>query len=305
MTAGRSFRVAPIEPEHVQGVVKLYRAVAGFEGSVPEQGADLVEALLSHPSSQGGRAWRVALAQNGAVVGVLSVRFVGTKRTEISLAVNPAWRRRGIGKALLESVPEGKRLLVTSHANVEAATAFLEKAGFQERWRDVRMRRRGARSEPPKLPGWAELEEDWAKDPARYARAAREAFGDDDAPDEAMARALLSRPGARVLYLKTPQGDQGVSLVLGLPWAKKAERSAEGEPAVGLLERIGLAKPCRGKGLSRPFVRASLLLLEESGYEEIEVVADGRKEQAIDLYRREGFESIGEVIRWIRRDEES
>lgn len=305
MAARRQWTISPFSPDiHAAGVLKLWSAVGGFDGSVSARSSRELSALLAHPASKRGEAWRVAVAGNDAVVGVLEVRFVGTRRTELSLAVNPAWRRQGIARALVDALPTGRRLLAHSRASLDGATAFLTQAGFVERWRDVRLRRSAGDLEPPRLPSWASLEEDRSRDVDRFLRVAGEALAPDEIEDRDSAALLLGRPGTRVLYLQTPQGDQGVVVTSALLQAKKAERDAEGRPTVGVLEHVGLAKPCRGRGLSRPFVRAGLARLAKDGYQTLEVIADGRRDSAVDLYVKEGFEAVDEEIRWIRRDDE-
>ena len=303
MAAGRQWTVSPFSPSlHARGVLKLWSAISGFDGSVPARTEGELDLLLAHPSTEGARSWRVVVAGNDAVVGVLELRFIGTLRTELCIAVNPAWRRQGIGRALLAEVPAKKRLLTSSRKSHEGATAFLHAMGFSERWRDARLRRGAEPLEASKLPSWASLDEDLRRDAARLRRVAAQALAPEET-DELELEALLQRPGVRVLYLRTPDGDQGVLVTGPLERAKKAERDGDGQPTVGALERIGLAKPCRGRGLSRPFLRAGLRQLLTEGYAALEVIADGRREQAVDLYRREGFDAVDEEIRWIRRDD--
>jgi GNAT superfamily N-acetyltransferase len=300
----RQFDVRPFEAaKDRSGVLKLWAAVCGFDGSVPPVSPDHLDALLEDAATDGGSGWRVATAPNGAVVGVLDVYFVGSKRTRFSMAVNPAWRRSGIGARLLEELPGDKRLLTASRLSVDGATALLEKAGFSERHREARLRMPRVELDEIELPEWASLEEDESRDEGRFADACHEAFGEgEDGPG--VVSALLGRPGTRVTYLTTPQGDQGVCVVTALDRCKKSERTKDGEPRVGLLERVGLAKACRGKGLSRPFVRHGLRLLWDDGYEFFEVTADGRRPQAQKLYERDGFTEFDEDILWIRRDDE-
>lgn len=305
MAQTRQFDVLPFRSsEHRAGVLKLWAAVSSFDGSVPPRSPEHLDALLEHESSERGAPWRVALAPNGAVVGVLLVRFIGTRRTQIEVAVNPAWRRQGIGRRLLDEVPQNKRLLVASRASVEAATAFLTSLGFTERHRDARLRAPRYDVDVPDLPTWASVEEDTTRDPVRYARVAEIALSEDEREAVEVADALLGRPGTRVFYLKTPEGDQGLCLVTALDRSKKAERRSDGSTTVGLLEQIGLARACRGKGLSRPLVRFGLRALAEDDYGWFEVVSDGRRPQAQKLYEKEGFRVHDEDIHWIRKDDE-
>lgn len=305
MAQRRQFDVVPFRSsEHRGGVLKLWAAVSSFDGSVAPRSPEHLDALLAHESSERGAPWRVALAPNGAVVGVLLVRFIGTKRTQIEIAVNPAWRRQGVARKLLEQAPERKRLLVASRASVEAATAFLKASGFSERHRDPRLRAPRYDVEAPELPSWASVEEDTSRDPARYARVAALALSEDEREAVEVADALLGRPGTRAFYLRTPEGDQGICLITALDRSKKGERRADGSTTVGLLEQVGLARACRGKGLSRPLVRVGLRALAEEDYGWFEVVSDGRRPQAQKLYEKEGFTLHDEDIHWIRKDDE-
>lgn len=305
MATTRHFDVVPFRSsEHRSGVLKLWAAVSSFDGSVPPRSPEHLDALLSHESSERGAPWRVALAPNGAVVGVLLVRFIGTKRTQIEIAVNPAWRRQGVATKLLEQAPERKRLLVASRASVEAATAFLSSAGFSERHRDARMRAPRYDVDAPELPSWAQVEEDTTRDPVRYAAVAERALSEDEREAAPVVDALLGRPGTRVFYLQSPEGDQGLCLVTALDRSRKAERRADGSTTVGLLEQVGLTRACRGKGLSRPLVRVGLRALAEEDYGWFEVVSDGRRPQAQKLYEREGFKLHDEDVHWIRKDDE-
>lgn len=305
MVSRRQWTIARFDPAaHSAGVLRLWAAVSGFDGSVPARSADELDALLAHPAAERGQAWRVAVAGNDAIVGMLEVRFIGTKRTELSVAVNPAWRRQGIGRALLASLPEGKRLLASSKRSLEGSAAFLEALGFAERWSDPRLRRSTEGVKSPKLPGWATLEEEPGQDLSRLLRVARVAVGPDEIDGDGDGSLLLARPKARVLYLRTPQGDQGLLVVGAQTRAKRADRDAEGQAKVAVMEHIGLAKDCRGKGLSRPFVQAGIALLARAGFADVEVVVDGRRDAARDLYQKLGFEVVDEEVRWIRRDDE-
>src|SRR5690606_17916230 len=124
----------------------------------------------------------------------------------------------------------------------------------------------------PSLPAWASIEEDTTRDPHRYARVAALALSEDERESLEMADVLLGRPATRVFYLRTPEGDQGLCLVTALGRSKKSERRSDGSPTVGLLEQVGLARACRGKGLSRPLVRAGLRALAEDDYGWFEVI---------------------------------
>jgi mycothiol synthase len=295
--------VRPFAHDDSDPVLRLLEAVGGFDGSVATLTRPELDLLGSHPTTEHSALWRVAYTEGG-VVGVMLVRHLGTKRTRFSLAVNPAFRRQGIGRALVGELPTGRRLLVSSRGSREGAAAFLGKVGFEERHRDKRLRRDLDELPAYQLPSWASLDVDDSLDPDRY-HAVSNAALDDPEPDINLVRAHLAAVKARVAYLRTPQGDQGLIFVRALDRAKRSELDETGISSVGLLSDIGLAKACRGKGLSRPLMRAGLELMQGLGFRAAEVVADGRRERAAELYKADGFEEHDTEIRWIRRDDEA
>lgn len=261
-----------------------------------------IDARLAHPAHRKGASWRVAVAGNGAIVGALEVGFVGSVRTELLLGVNPAWRRQGIGRALLDEAPQERRLLVTSRASAQGASELLSSAGFSERYREARMRRKAKGLEPLEVPDGGRVEVDPGRDVKRLVAALQNVFGDDGETDEGLVAAWLARPGCKALYLTLARRDYGVCLVAGSEHAKKSERNASGEPTIGVVEQVGLAKAMRGKGMSRPLVRAGLLELARGGFVELEVSADRRRDSAVELYEAEGFALVDDDIHWMRRE---
>lgn len=297
-------QIAPFDLDtHTQSVLKLYHQVASFDASVPRSTALEVMARARHPMAKDASAWRIAKHQDN-VIGAMEVQFLGTKRTALTIAVHPAFRRRGVAKAFMATWPTGKRLLIESRNSVEAATAFLEGAGFSERHRMVRLRRESMPFDPLTVPSWATLEEDTVKDAERLRMALRHIDGDGSETDLNTLQARLSRPRTRVLYMHTPDGDHGVCMVTANPQVKKAHLDDLGSSNVGLVEDIKLSKAVQKKGLSRPLLRAGLNLLTEDGFAFVEVVSPKKREAAVDLYLQEGFEAIDEDVRWMRRDDE-
>ena len=261
---GDGWSVRPFVADDRAAVLRLLDAVGGFDASVPPLSEVEIDALVGSESTEAGALWRVATNDEKTLVAALCVRHLGTKRTRLTVAVNPAFRRRGIGSALIAELPTDRRLLSTTRASLESASAFLQNQGFEERHRDVRLRRPLVDIPSFKLPAWAQLVEDETGDPKRYVAVAKAAL-DDPELDEALVAAHLQAPKARAMYLQTPQGDQGVVFVRALDRAKRSELDETGISSVGLLRDIGLSKSVRGKGLSRPLMRAGLDLMVRRG----------------------------------------
>jgi mycothiol synthase len=301
VTAKKAWTIRPFSPEDKAGVHKLWTGVASFDGGIASRSLPEIDALLANPAHQQGKAWRVAVAGNGAIVGALEVGFVGTVRTEVRFAVNPAWRRQGIGRALLMAAPHDRRLLVVTRGSVQGASELMASAGFTERYREARMRRKAKGLEPMEIPSGGTVVVDAAKDASRCLAALAAVFGDDAERDAGVVKAWLVRPGCKALYLTVAARDMGICLVAGSEHAKKSERNAAGEPAIGVVEQVGLVKALRGKGMSRPLVRAGLVELAKT-FPEIEVSADRRRESAVELYEAEGFAVVDDDVHWIKRE---
>lgn len=289
------------------GVVKLLNAVATFDGSVAAWNTDMFNARLDGPQAASGSQWRVATASNGGIIGALLLFHTGTVRTELIVGVNPAFRRQGIGKALLDEAPGDRRLLCSSRQSVGGAHALLESAGFSERFSSRLMRKEAIGIHPLPLDDDVAIVEDTRKDTRRAILALTAALGDEVDDDRAWMKARLARPRAAVLYLEVKGADGkpvdgGVCVVAPSERAKKGERTAGGEPIIGVVEDVGLMKSLRGRGLSRALVRAGMRKIQDIGYRFVEVSADKRRAAAVELYEKEGFDTVDEDVHWMRKE---
>ncbi|MCP4502477.1 MAG: hypothetical protein GY822_21200 [Deltaproteobacteria bacterium] len=298
----RQWTIRFFRRDDVSKVAKLLSAVAGFDSSVEAKSESWLSNILEHPSVSSDEQWSVAEAKNGAMVGVCLSFNVGTTRTEVVVAVNPAWRRQGIGKTFIESLPKKRRFLIDTKASVVGATAWLKSAGFEERYRHKLMRREVGSETEASLPSWASIEDDRGRDAQRFRTTDLLVNGEDAETEMDAVKQKLQRAGTRILYMQTPKGDDGYALLVASEWCKKDEFDRNGAPTIGVLEHIGLSKSVRGKGLSRPLLRTALMGFAEDGYAAVEVLADARRQAAVELYVREGFSEYDEVIHWIRRD---
>ncbi len=307
MASKRLWSVRPfVASSDDAGIVKLLLQIASFDGGLEAWSPALLAARLAHPTAAGGSTWRVAESNSGAVIGVLLVFFVGTMRTEVVVGVNPAFRRQGIGRALLDTAPRDRRLLCTTRESVGGASALLEAAGFSERHRQLLMRREAtpvARLEPDGV----NIVEDERKDARRAILVLTASSGEDVDDDRGWMKARLARDRCAVLYLEADSddgevADHGICIVAPSERAKKGERTASGEPIVGVITDVGLMRSMRGKGLSRALVRAGMKKAEQLGFRFVEVTADKRRAAAVELYEREGFDVVDEDISWMRKE---
>ncbi len=295
--------VATYQHEHHRAaVLALLRDRADHDAAVPALTELELEARFQHPDAEKGHAWRVHTGPAG-VDGAMLVSFVGTKRTSLLLAVAADADHPAVAGALLDAAPRDKRLLTTCRASDTDAVAFFQAAGFVERYRDVRLRREAHDVELLDFPAWASFEVDGTLDADRLAAALVRIHGDDAERDIPTLQARIARPGTRLLYLKTPDGDHGLCIVTGAPQVEASMREPSGRSKVGLLEEVGLSKSVQKKGLSRPLVRAGLDALREAGFAYFEVTADRRRQAAVELYEREGFAIVDEDVHLMRKDD--
>jgi len=307
MASKKAWNIRAFEPgADDAGVAKLLMQVATFDGGVAALSPTMLSARLQHPSAHQGQAWRVAASSNGTIIGALLVFFVGTLRTQVLVAVNPAFRRQGIGRGLMDLAPREKRLLATSRTSVGGASALLAASGFTERHGSLLMRREVGKAPSLPMEGMA-FNEDPRKDARRAIVALTAALGDEVDDDRGWMKARLGRDRVGVVYLQAPGEDEvivdaGICIVEPSDRARKGERTASGEPIVGVIADVGLMRTMRGKGMSRALVREGIRMAERLGFRFVEVVADKRRAAAVELYEREGFEVVDEEISWLRRE---
>jgi GNAT superfamily N-acetyltransferase len=103
--------------------------------------ADFRRELLDKPWWQPQRMWLAETLQSNALIGSVSLAFnTRGKRVRPAvhwLAIDPAWRRRGIGRLLMARL-EGycwdagfREVRLETHAGWRAAVAFYERLGYQ------------------------------------------------------------------------------------------------------------------------------------------------------------------------------
>jgi mycothiol synthase len=258
------------------------------------QGPNAIEAWLVDPFHE---PELLSLAfvngEPAGFAGALILRPRGSAYAILRLGVIEAHRRRSLGTQLLERVdsglgerhPEARELSCSFWLPSAAAEAFVTRRGL-ERVRTFWMmeRPRGAVPEP----AWpAGIRLQFHDGSERNYRDITAAYNDSFAqhyhsPVTTVeeTRALFTRPGFRADgYVLAYRGDAC------LGFCRCELHALRGE--IGIL---GTVEAARGIGLGRALLRWGVGWLEREGAARVTLLVDGENENALRLYRSEGFE---------------
>lgn len=272
---------------------------------VDQQTAGLLRALWARAADADGvgavsEAFRLAVgpprqgvmhllryADDGILVGYAQVAEAGTPDAVAELVVDPAHRRRGHGRALLdEALAEGARS-VWAHGMLPAADALSRVAGW-EMTRSLHLMHRpltDADAVDPQLPPGFSVrafepgadDEAWvALNAAAFARHPEQGRLTVADLHERMAQRWFD-PAGLLLVVEDASGE-----VVAFHWTKVEE-------AVGEVYVVGVDPAHQGRGLGGPVTRLGLAHLARLGLGQVELYVDGNNTAARRTYERLGF----------------
>jgi mycothiol synthase len=230
-------------------------------------------------------AARMALADGRATVVVADGGFALVHDGDLSLAVHPDARGRGVGAGLLRrTAAYDGGLTAWSHGNHPAAARLATAYGW-ERVRDLWVMRRPASVPLPALEVPADLTIRGYRDTDADAIVAVNAAAFAHHPEQgAMDAENLARRMAEPWF--DPAGllvAEDASGVLGFHWTKQHD-ARQGEVYV-----VGVAPAAQGRGLGRLLTLAGLHHLAGRGVEEVLLYVESDNAPAVAVYSRLGF----------------
>ena len=286
-----------------------------YRSTVAEQ-----RAHYGHPSEQFDAARDVVIAEvDGRVVGFANQSWVDTNDGEVREfrlggAVDPEWRRRGIGAALLADNERRARALAAtqrterplafgafSGEHQPGAIALLSGAGYREIRYFFDMER-PTLDDVPDVPLPDGLQVRPIK-PDLYRRvwdadveAFRDHWGGFDTSDAALQRYLDAPDNDPSLWVIAFDGDEIAGGVINTIYAE--ENRALGARR-GWLDSVFTRRPWRRRGLARALIARSLVVLRERGMTSAVLGVDAENPSgAFGLYESVGFGVVKRFSAW-------
>jgi mycothiol synthase len=274
-----------------------------------------------HASEMFDSARDVTLAElDGRIVGFGVREWADTsdgsyRDYEVNGAVDPEWRRRGVGAALLAENERRQRELAATHTTDRQKVfaswsgerqagdiALLQANGYQQsRWFFEMVRPNLGDIPAVPLPDGLEIrpidsdELVWAVWRADV-EAFRDHWGGFDDSDEALARYLESPNHDASLWLIAFDGDEVAGGIIN--GIEREENEALGVQR-GWLHSVFTRRPWRKRGLAGALISRSLALLRERGMTAAILGVDADNPTgALGLYERAGFEVEHRSIAW-------
>jgi len=302
-------------------IARIRNAEAERDGIPDRHSAAELAAEYAHASDGFDPVRDVTIAEvDGVPVGVAWREWFdttdGLREYRVDGAVDPAWRRRGIGGVLLAENERRALEAAATHAidrprcfgswsgaTQDGDRALLERAGFRTaRWFFTMTRPNLDDIPPIELPDGIEVRPVTTELALPVWRADVEAFQDHwggfDTSDDGLARWLDSPSTDLSLWAVAFDGDDVAGAVLNVIDA--AENEALGV-RVGWLASVFTRRPWRRRGLASALIARSLAMLRDRGMEQASLGVDADNPSgALGLYEGLGFAVSHRSLAWRR-----
>lgn len=256
-------------------------------------GIDFPFALSELPSSTDTLPTTILYRADHVLAGLLCIYNWSGSEIELYGLVHPAYRRRGIGQALLARAKEfaqqyrPKRLLLGCYGSISAGMAFAEAQGAAFDFAEFNMELNVDKIQRPTT--WhpeLTLRQIGASEIEQVASISARAFGDpEDETRDWLTRDVL-RPGRRIFFIEL-QGSPIGTL-----------RLVEGAGQRTDITSFCLLQPYRGRGYGKQILLSSVDLLLSEQRSPIALDVTTTNNGALALYQACGFQEVRKDSYW-------
>lgn len=216
----------------------------------------------------------------------------------VELVVHPAFRRNGVGRALVQSATErvhNKRLRLWAHGELAMAHALAKNLGFNKA-RELWQMRRSLLASLPKIDnssGVTIREFVVGQDESAWLELNAKVFADHPEQGQLSKSDLEIRMGESWFDAAGFFVAEKNSEMIGFHWTKvhggHRQGSDHSHPEVGEIYVLGVAPSARGTGLSQALAIRGLEYLRDQGLNAAMLYVDADNQSAIRLYESVGF----------------
>ncbi len=275
----------------------------------PVAGGRQFDLLLQRPQYSPEADLFVAESRGERLAAYADVmREVRIGRVVMDLYVQPQFRRKGLGRRLVEGVCVRASSLGAQrvHAFVDETNRggreFLSRAGFEPVRRSLVLERGGGAQAGEtevdfggiSLGRFRDGDEQQLADIQNRSFEGSWGFCPNTADEIGFYLAMTMTHMQDVLVLR--DGDE----VVGYLWPQILERSGEEGGAHGWIHMVGVRPDYRGRRLGKRLVEVGLRGFSERGVESVELTVDAENTQAVTLYESLGFATKATKI-WYER----
>jgi len=288
--------VRPYRPDDRAALHAVLQAPAILEQFDMYAGADGVERLLGDPYTP-AEGVRLAFVDGEAAGFACAILLPASEPwTMLRIGVLPRFRRLGVGRALHDAVsayvrmqsrlPGVRSQLIAAWEPLESAAAMAERLGYvHDRWFWLMRRERNGAPPEPVWPAGVTVRAFDGSDAmlADWNAAYNDSFAGHYrfVPSPiSNAREMAKKPGFRADGLLLAYRDERVA-----GFCRNELFATRGE-----IGTLGTVHAARGIGLGRALLRWGVGWLESQSPHAVTLLVDGENENALGLYRSEGFE---------------
>ena len=286
-----------LDSDAVDAIDALVQRATGTDGVAPLNEQSL---LLLHDDA-GRRVRHVRAESDGALVGYAIAE--GADTLTVECVVDPAHRRRGIGRELIEAAidtADAREARAWAHGDLPGSPQLAATTGFERVRLLLKMRAvlDDRLNEPDAADGITFRTFRPGADDAAWLAINARAFVDHPEQGSMTQHDLDQRIAsdwfdADGFFLAERDGD-----IVGFHWTKV---TSEGDEPIGEVYVVGVDPAAQGLGLGSALTQLGLVHLQRRGIRTVDLYVEGDNGPALTVYRRLGFSDAARDVMYARQ----